>query len=137
MDHAAVVRRGEPGADLARQLDRAVLREAADAADERREILAVDVLHREERVSLVFTGVVDAADVRVRDLARHAHLGVQLRQPRRVDVDRLGEELQRDLLADLQVVGAIDLAHAAFAKASDDAVAVVEEGAGLEAAVID
>ena len=83
MDDAALVRGGESGADLPRDLERAIFREAADAAEQRREILAVHVLHRQERVAVDLADVVDAADVRVRDLPRHPHFGVQLRQPRR------------------------------------------------------
>ena len=74
MDDAAVVCGGEPGADLARELDRAVLREAADAAEQRRQVLAVHVFHREERVPFELADVVDAADVGMRHLPRHAAL---------------------------------------------------------------
>ena len=115
----------------------AVLGEAADAPEQRREILAVHVLHRQERRAVDFVDVVDAADVRVRDLPRHADFGVELGQPRRILVDVRRQELERDRLAELQVVGAIDLAHAAAAQPLDDAVASAEERARLEAAVID
>ena len=91
----------------------ALLGEAADAAEQRREVLAVHVLHRQERVALDLVDVVDAADVRVRDLPRHPHFGVQLRQARRIAIDVGRQELQRDRLTELQVVGAEDLAHAA------------------------
>ena len=84
-----------------------------------------------------FADVVDAADVRVRDLPRHADFGVELREPAGVAVDVGRQELQRDRLAELQVVGAVDLAHAAAAQAADDAVAAAEEGAGRKAAVVD
>ena len=115
----------------------AVLGEAADALEERREILAVHVLHRQERRALDLVDVVDAADVGVRDLPRHADFGVELGQARRILVDVGWQELERDRLAELQVVGAIDLAHAAAAEALDDAVASAEERARREAAVID
>ena len=49
MQHAALVRRREAGAELPRDLDRLVLRQPADAPQQRRQVLAVDVLHREER----------------------------------------------------------------------------------------
>ena len=62
---------------------------------------------------------------------------MQLRQARGIAVDRFGQELQGDLLAELEVVGAIDLAHAALAEPADDAVAVVEQRARLEAPVVD
>ncbi len=116
---------------------RAVFREAADALEQRREILAVHVLHRQERRAVDFVDVVDAADVGVRDLPRHADFGVELGQARRILVDVGRQELERDRLAELQVVGAIHLAHAAAAQALDDAVASAEQRARLEAAVID
>jgi hypothetical protein len=45
VNHVALVRRGQPGAQLPRDLEGAVLRKAADALQERAQILAVDVLH--------------------------------------------------------------------------------------------
>ena len=137
VDDAAVVRGGEARADLARQLDRAVLRKAADATEQRREILAVDVLHRQERVAFELADVVHAAHVGMRDLPRHADFRMELRQPRRIAIERLGEELQRDRLAELQIVGPIHLAHTAPTEAPDDPVAAVEDGSGRESAVID
>ena len=60
---------------------RLVLRQPADAAQQRRQILAVDVLHREEELAVELADVVDAADVRVRDLPRRPHFVVELREP--------------------------------------------------------
>ena len=137
MDHAALVRGGEARADLPRDLERSSFREAADAAQERRQIFAVDVFHRQERRSLDLVDVVDAAHIGVRHLPCQPDLGVELCQPRRVLVDVRRQKLERDRLAELQVVGAIDLAHAAAAEASNDAVASAEYGARLEASVVD
>jgi hypothetical protein len=137
MHHAAIVRRGEPGADLPRHLDRAILREAADAAKQQRQILAVDIFHRQESVPFVLADVEHATDVRVRHEARHAHLGVDLHQARGVAIDGVRQELQRHRLPQFQVVGAVDLSHPALAEAPDDAVAAVEEGARREPAMID
>ena len=64
-----VVGRGQTGAELPRDLHRLVLRQAADAAQQRRQVLAVDVLHREEVLAVDLADVVDAADVGVGDLA--------------------------------------------------------------------
>ena len=52
-----------------------------------RELLAVHVLHREEGVPVDLVDVVDAADVRMRDLPRHPHFAVQLHQPRGIVID--------------------------------------------------
>jgi hypothetical protein len=61
-------------AELPRNLDRLVGGEPADAPHQRIEILAVDVLHRQVVPSVNLADVVDPADVRMRDPARHAHL---------------------------------------------------------------
>ena len=115
VQHALVVRRGEPGAELPRDLDRLVRRKPPDAAQQRRQILAVDVLHREEVPPLDLADVVDAADVRMRDPPRVAHLGEKRSMQAGSDASFSRQELQRDRLAELQVVGAVDLAHAAVA----------------------
>ncbi len=137
MDDVAFVRGGEAGANLPRNLERAVFGETADAAEQRCEILAVDVFHRQEGAAVDLVDVVDAADVGVRHLARHAHFGVQLRQLRRIAVDVGGQELERDRLTELEIVGAINLAHPAAPAALDDAIAAAEQRARREATVVD
>ena len=80
MEHLALMRGGEPGAELARDVDGFVLRKAADPAKQRREIFAVDVLHREEAAAVRLAEVVEPADVLVRDLSRDPKLVVKLRE---------------------------------------------------------
>ena len=137
MDDAALVSGREAGADLPRDFDRAILREASDAPQQRSEILAVDVLHRQKRVTVGFIDVVDAAHVRMRDLPRHAHFGVKLCQPRGIAIDIGRKKLERDRLSELQIVGAIHLAHPALAEPANHAIAPAENGARLKASVID
>ena len=137
MQDALVVRGGEPRAELARDLDRLVRRKPPDAPQERGQVLAVDVLHREEVPSLDLADVVDAADVGVGDAAREAHLGVEALEPGRLGRELRRQELQGDGLAELEVVGAVDLAHAAAADEADDAVALAEDRAGREAAAVE
>jgi hypothetical protein len=107
------------------------------APQQRREILAVDVLHRKKRVAVHFIDVVDAADVGMRYLPRHPHFRVQLREAHWIAIDLGRKKLQRHLLTELQVVGAKDLAHSALAQLADNAVSLTQHGAGREAAVID
>ena len=57
------------------------------------------------------------------------HLVVEPVEAAGVARERRGQELQRDRLPELQVVGAIDLAHAALAESRDDAVPLAEHGA--------
>ena len=47
-----------------------------------------------------------------------------------------GQEFQRDGLAQRQVRGAVDFAHAAAAQQSEDAVTAAEQRAGKEAAFV-
>ena len=63
MEDAALVRGAEPGAELARELERLVGGQPADAAQQRGEVLAVDVLHRQERLAVDLAEIVHAHDV--------------------------------------------------------------------------
>ena len=72
MEDAAFVGGSEAGADFAGELDGFILGEAADAAEERCEVLAVDVFHGEEVEAFDHAEVVDSADVGVADLAGYA-----------------------------------------------------------------
>jgi hypothetical protein len=52
----------------------------------------------------------------MRDLPRHADLVVETGEELGIPLQRLGEELERNGLVELQVVGAVHLAHAAAAE---------------------
>ena len=132
VENALLVRRGEPRRHLPRDVERLVLREAPDAAEERRQVLPVHELHRQEVLSLGLADVPHAADGRVRDLARHTDLAVEALQALGVALERAGQELEGDRLLELQVVRAVDLAHPAAAEETDDAVALAEHRAGRE-----
>ena len=137
VQHATFVGCREPRAQLAGDVGRLVFGKAADAAERRGQVLAVHQLHREKQLTVHLADVIDAADVRVRDLSSGSHLVVKLREADRVGGDGIGQELERDRLAEAEIVGAIHLAHAALAEQADDPVAAVENGAGREAAVTD
>jgi hypothetical protein len=66
--------------------------------------------------------VVDATDVGVRELPRDADLGEEALPADRIVGELTRQELERDRLSQLQVVGPIDLAHAATAEQTDDAI---------------
>ena len=80
MQHAAFVRRGQTGADLARELDGFVLRQSPDAAQQRIQILAVEILHREEVETFDESDIVDAADVGMGNLPGDADFIAESRQ---------------------------------------------------------
>ena len=56
--------------------------QAADAAQQGRKILAVDVLHGEKVLAVHLPDVVDPTDIRVRNLACVPHLGMKPGQSR-------------------------------------------------------
>ena len=135
MQHALLVGGGETGAELARDLQGLVAGQPADAPQQRAEVLAIDVLHGEEIQPFDFAEIVDAADVGVRHLARDADLVAESLERRLMVRDRLGQKFERHRLVERQVVGAVDLAHAALAEHGDDAVAPAEQFSGSEAAL--
>ena len=114
-------------AQIWRAISVAALPEAADALQQPGQIFAVDQLHRQEHAAVVLADVVDAADVAVRHLARDAHLVVELGEPLRILGNGRRQELQRDGLAEPQILGTVDLAHAATADQPEDAVALGEQ----------
>ena len=71
----------QAGTHLAGDLHRLVLGQPADAAQQRGQVLAVDVLHRDEVLSVDFSYVVNTADVRVADLSREPNFVVEILQP--------------------------------------------------------
>jgi hypothetical protein len=79
--------------------------------------------------------VVDAADIGMGDLARHAHFVSKQCQGGFIAAEALGQELQRDRLAELEIVGLVNLAHAAPAEQADYTETLAERSARQEAAV--
>jgi len=68
--------------------------------------------------------VVNAADVWMRHLTRKPDLIPKALHRRGVLAEGLGKKLERHRLAQREVVGAIHLAHSAFAEEGDDAISV-------------
>ena len=58
---------------------------------------------------------------------------MELREAHRVEREVFGQELQRDALIELEIVGPVNLSHSAAAEQRDDAVAAGKEGSGIEA----
>jgi hypothetical protein len=132
VDDARLVRRREPRAQLPRNLDRLVRRQAAEPLEHRREFLAPHVLHREEVHPVGFADVVDAADVAVRNLPRDPHLPMKARERSSVGRERFGQKLERHGLFELQVFGPVNFAHPAAAQEADDAVTLSQDSPGDE-----
>ena len=134
VQHAALVRRGKPGANLARDVDRLVLLDAPDSSDQRGEILAVDVLHCQEAAAVGLAEVVEPADILVRHLSGDAQLVVKLGQRRRTVRGALGEEFQRDGMIEREIFGAVHLTHPAATEQRDEPIAAGDDRARSEQA---
>ena len=123
VDDATIVRRRQPRANFTGRLHGLICWQTADTRQQRRQIFAVHILHGEERRAPEFADIVDAADVRVRNLARDAHLAMEALQQPLVARGFLGKKLERHRLPQHQIGGTIDFAHAAAAQQVNDAVA--------------
>jgi hypothetical protein len=137
VEHAVIVRGGQARAELARDLKRLVGGQAADASEQRRQLFSLDELHGEELLAVNFANVVNAADVAMRDLPRHSHFPVKASQRRAVARERFRQKLERDRLAQLEIIGAVDFAHSAATNQSDDAIALDQYRPRNEPRIID
>ncbi len=135
MENAALVGSGEPRAKLARDVESLIHGKPADPADETTEILAVDVLHGKEVQAIDLAEIVDAADVGVSHLTGEADFVAETLDGGFVVRQGFGKELEGDGLIEREIVGAIDLAHAAAAEHGDDAVAARQHISRRESAV--
>ena len=102
--------------------------QATNTPQERGQVLAVYVLHREKHLAANFAEIVDATNIWVGDLPGRADLVAEPFQIFVIRSRRFGEEFQGDRLTEAQIVGAINLAHAAFPQKSYDSVASGEYG---------
>ena len=123
VDDPVAVRGAQPLRDLHQDRARAVPVHRARLLQPLPEVLAVQVLHRDEHQPLGrLAEVRDVDDVLVADARRALGLlqepGDQIGPARQV----LEQDLERDLLLDQRVLGLVDRAHPALADLADDAV---------------
>jgi hypothetical protein len=93
MQQSAIMRGGKAGADLVRGLQSLVRGQATDAAQQRRKVLAVDVLHGEKVLPIDLADIVDATDIRMRYLAGVTHLSMKTGESRGIILERGGKNL--------------------------------------------
>ncbi|MFO0634431.1 MAG: hypothetical protein U0168_16415 [Nannocystaceae bacterium] len=127
VDDAARVGSLERADDLQHQLARARPGEAPLATQHHREVLALEVLHREEhRAAGHRPEVDDVDDVLVRDHRCRARLLQEAIDVGLLAAELLLEHLERDLLPQGHVLGQIDRAHATVADHLQHAEAIVQ-----------
>ena len=76
----------------------------------------VHQLHDERVCRPGILEAVDLCDVRMVERGQHLRFTVKAREPIRIAGKRRGQDLERDVAAELGVAGAIDLAHTACAQ---------------------
>ncbi len=136
MEDSVLVRRRETQTELARDLLRFLPTGSTETLEHLGKIAAIDILHGEKDVSVDLGDVIDLTDVGVGHLAGGLHLGTEALESRRVGCELDGEKLERHRLAELEIVGAVDLAHPSPAEETDDAIAGPEHGARKKPAVV-
>ncbi|MEJ7695910.1 MAG: hypothetical protein WKF78_04615 [Candidatus Limnocylindrales bacterium] len=127
MDDPLGVRGRERATDLTGDPQRARDVDRAFALDHAAELDALEELHHEVHAAVARgAGVGDVDDVRMADLRGGTGLAAEpLHQIRHPAVARV-QDLQRDTLADLDVLGEVHLAHAALADQLDHAIAAID-----------
>ncbi len=107
--------------DLGTQIENRRFRQRA-GREERLERLPLEQLHRQEALFFVLAEIVDRADVRVVQRGSGAGLTLESFDRGRIVRQFRGEELQRDMSSEAQILGSIDDAHAAAADLFDHAI---------------
>lgn len=124
--------RGQRGAQAAGDLHCLIGRQPTDATQQRCQVFAVNILHREERHAIPLADIVDPANVGVRYLAGDPNLGMKARQRGAIPGQGVGQELQCYRLLQLIVEGAIDFAHAATAGQAQNAITAGDQSAAVK-----
>ena len=134
MEDAPGMRGGQPSTELPRDIDALAHGQAANAFEQARQILAVDVLHRQVQLTARVANVVDTADVWMRNLPRQPHLLAKPVSGPFVGAERR-QELEGNGLSELEILRAVDLSHAAATLQRNDSEAAGEQGAGPESSL--
>ena len=126
---AAAVGEARGAQDLLGDVDRVLRRQRRVLADDRVERAPVEELHRDVVGAAPLAAVVDADDVGMRERGGAGGLAAEALDELLVLGEALVEQLDRDAAAELGVLGAVDLGHAAGANARHDPVAPVDHRA--------
>jgi hypothetical protein len=138
MDDARLVRGLQAGDDLFRDGNGPWNGQPSFALQNSREVVALDVRHRDVLDAVDLAEIVDAHDVLVRHLARQQQLALEapleIARGLRVRRDLRPDDLQGDRDAELVVPCLIDGAHSARAEQTDEVVPGSERGPRLKRA---
>ena len=83
---------------------------------------ALEQLHDDERTAVFLAELVDRADVRMCEGGGEARFALEAREPRRLGVVFLAQELDRDLTIETEILRPVDDTHAALAELVEHAI---------------
>ena len=122
MDQAPRMGRVECVRELRHQVDRALRLHGTRAVQQRSEVGALDVAHRDVQVTVALAGLVDRHDAGVIDRRGESRLRQEARAEASILGQVRGQQLQRYLAPQTQVLGAVHHAHAAATEERLDAI---------------
>src|SRR4029079_262543 len=126
VDHAVAVREAGRLEDLQAEVDHALLGERCLGGDDVLECLPLQELHRDVVGALVLAAVEDADHVRVVQAGGGRCLAEEALDELLIRREAAMEHLERDLPAEVGVLGAVHVGHSARTDAPKDPVAVVD-----------
>jgi hypothetical protein len=121
MDEAFVMRSGEASRDLHGEIDGLSRREwtLLKLFAQR---LPREQLHDDEQAAVLIARVVDVNDVRVREARDRLRFALESSAPIEIGRERLRQNFDCDVTAELRIARSIDLAHSASAQLGEDLV---------------
>src|SRR5579863_54797 len=134
MENSFGMRCGQTGTELARNVESFIFGKASNASQQRRQIFAVNILHGEEVVALDIAHVVHAANIGVRNASRDPHFVLESLKQSLIARSFVGKELESHLLAEREIIGPIDLTHAALSEQGNNAVTARQQTPGKKPA---
>ncbi len=132
MDHPTLVREPRRLEDLDRDVDRADRVERRLFADQLLQRPAGEVLHRDVVRVVVRTPVVHADHIRVLETGGRLSLAAEPFDKAGVLGEAAVEQLQRDLAAELLILGKEHVGHSARPEPGKDLVSVIDERPGID-----
>src|SRR5215471_7038872 len=135
MQDAFRVSGGKSCTQLARNLRALCRRHSSDPSQQCRKVLAIDIFHRQIQFPVGLINVVNAANIRMRNLPGQPDLIAQPRTRTVVEFVQ-AEKLQGDGLAELQIRRPVNLAHTATAKQADNSKAPGKQRTHPESSVV-
>ena len=123
MQNTLSVSRRQARAKLAGNFNCFILRESANAAEQGRPVLPVDVFHGDECLAVDLSHVIDPANIGMGNAASDADFVAETFEQSFVACGGIRQKLQCDGLAQGEIISTVNLSHSTFTQQRDDAIA--------------